>query len=417
MQWDFSGNALRRSMECAEYGIEKETLRVTPEGLLAKTSHPFTQNSIDRDFCENQVEMISSVHNDLGSLFDELDTIHHTVYEKLAGMDELLWPFSNPPVVRSEEDISIAQFAGEKRERTVYRTYLAEKYGKAIMLYSGIHLNFSFCDDMLLTMFLRSGEEDYTLFKNGVYLELIQKLLHANWLIVYLNAASPLMDGSFARLRGIEDPGRYASARCSEIGYWNDFLPVLDFSSIEAYCESIQRYVDAGRLYSSAELYYPLRLKPRGAYSFDLLRRNGVNHIELRCLDINPLARLGLFKEDVRFIHLLILYLMSLPAVHLSGDDQRTAIENSKKAALFDDEENRILLDGRPVPLRKAAQDALSEIEIFAKTFAEGFLPAVEYQKEKLCGKRYAELVRERFPDYIPDGLRLAEQLRGTPCA
>ena len=417
MQWDFRDRALRQNMACAEFGIEKETLRVTPVGLLSKTSHPFSQDMIDRDFCENQVEMISSVHTDIESLFAELRGIHHTVYRKLEEMDELLWPFSNPPVVRSEDDISIARFDGEKRERTVYRRYLAGKYGKAIMLFSGIHLNFSFCDDMLLVQFLRSGQEDYTRFKNEVYLQLIQKLLRFNWLIVYLTAASPLMDGSFARLRGIADRARYASPRCSEVGYWNDFLPILDFSSIGAYCSSIQRYVDEGRLYSSAELYYPLRLKPCGSYSFDSLRRNGVNHIELRCLDLNPLSCLGLFEEDVRFIHLLMLYLMSLPEERLDEDGQRTAIENSKKAALFDDESNRIRVNGGQVSLRRAAQDALDGIEAFAENCAADFLPAVAYQKEKLSGKRYAELIRERFPDYIPDGLRLAEHLRGTTCA
>ena len=417
MQWDFRNKALRQTMACVEFGIEKETLRVTPAGLLSKTSHPFSQDSIDRDFCENQVEMISSVHSDIKSLFSELREIHHTVYEKLAEMNELLWPFSNPPIVRSEDDISIARFAGEKRERTVYRQYLAGKYGKAIMLFSGIHLNFSFCDDMLMVQFLRSGEEDYVRFKNEVYLQLLQKLLRWNWLIVYLTAASPLMDGSFARLRGIGDRARYASSRCSEVGYWNDFLPILDFSSIEAYCASIQRYVDAGRLYSSAELYYPLRLKPRGSYCFASLRRNGVNHIELRCLDLNPLSCLGLFEEDVRFIHLLILFLMSLPEERLDEDGQRTAIENSKKAALFDDEKNTLLVNGEQISLRLAAQNALDEIETFAKTYAAEFLPTVAYQKEKFRGRRYAELVCERFRDYIPDGLQLAERLRGTTCA
>ena len=417
MQWDFRDTALQRNMARAEFGVEKETLRVTPAGLLSKTPHPFTQDAIDRDFCENQVEMISSVHTDLASLFAELAEIHRTVNEKLRWMDEMLWPFSNPPIVRSEDDISIAHFEGEKLERTVYRRYLADKYGKAIMLFSGIHLNFSFCNETLQAAFRQSGGSDFGQFKNGVYLELLQKLLQYNWLIVYLTAASPLMDGSFARLRGIGDRYRYASPRCSDMGYWNDFLPVLDFSTIERYCASIRRYVDAGRLYSAAELYYPLRLKPRGSYSFEALERNGVNHIELRSLDVNPLSRVGLFAEDVRFIHLLILYLMHLPEIVLDEEGQRAAIENSKAASLFDDEENRILLNGERIPLREAAQSALDGIEQFARTFAPDFLPAVAYQKEKFRGKRYAELVRERFTDYISDGLRLAERLRGSSCA
>ena len=118
-----------------------------------------------------------------------------------------------------------------------------------------------------------------------------------------------------------------------------------------------------------------------------------------------------------RFIHLLILYLMHLPEIVLDEEGQRAAIENSKAASLFDDEENRILLNGERIPLREAAQSALDGIEQFARTFAPDFLPAVAYQKEKFHGKRYAELVRDRFTDYISDGLRLAERLRGSSCA
>ena len=417
MSWDFNDTAIQQNIGNAEFGVEKEALRVTPEGRLSKTFHPFVQDEIDRDFCENQVEMISSVHTDVCSLFSELTAIHHTVNARLQGMNELLWPFSNPPVVRSEDDISIARFVGEKHERTVYRRYLADKYGKAIMLFSGIHLNFSFSEEMLRAAFRQSGETDFGQFKNGVYLELLQKLLQYNWLIVYLTAASPLMDESFASLRGIEDPSRYASPRCSEVGYWNDFLPLLDFSSIERYCESIQQYVDSGQLYSPAELYYPLRLKPRGKYSFEALAKNGVNHIELRCLDLNPLSPVGLFDEDVRFIHLLILYLMHLPKLALDEAGQRTAIENSKASALFDDGESRIILGAKEIPLREAARAVLDEIERFALEFAPIFLPTAAYQKEKLNKKRYAEQVRERFRDYIPDGLRLAERYRGSSCA
>ena len=417
MPWDFHDLTLQQNMDRAKFGVEKETLRVTSSGRLAESVHPFTQDEIDRDFCENQVEMISSVHTNLDSLYAELFDIHRTVNAQLSAMDEMLWPFSNPPFVSSEDDILIAEFKGEKRERTVYRQYLAEKYGKAIMLFSGIHLNFSFRDETLQAAFLQSGESAYGRFKNGVYLELLQKLLQHNWLIVYLTAASPVMDESFARLRGIRDRFRYASPRCSEAGYWNDFLPILEFSSIERYCGSIQRYVDSGQLYSPAELYYPLRLKPRGRYSFDALQGNGVNHIELRSLDVNPLSGVGLFEEDVRFIHLLILYLMSLPDVHLNGEDQRTAIENSKKAALYIDTENRLRLNGEQISMKEAAGNVLDEISRFADSFAPGFLPAAAYQKEKLNGKRYAELIRQRFPDYITDGLRLAERLRGLSCA
>ena len=415
MSWSFEDHELQQYIGTAEYGIEKESLRVTPDGTLAQTPHPFTEGSIDRDFCENQAEMITSVHLNVDSLMKELTAIHKTVNDRLKGMHELLWPFSNPPIVQRQEDIPVARFDGELKEREIYRDYLAKKYGKTKMLYSGIHFNFSFSEELLSAVFRRSKEEDYRRFKDHVYLELSRKLLRYTWLVVYLTAASPLADDSFIRLSGMNgsDRYRYASFRCSEVGYWNDFLPVLDFTTVEKYADSIQSYIDRGLLYAASEQYYPLRLKPRGKNSLDALKESGVNHIELRCLDVNPLSPVGLFREDIRFIHLLMLYLMSLEDTSAGEKAQRIAIENVKTAALFNDTENKVLINGQTMTVRKAASDVLDEMERFAETYAPAFVTDVLYQKRKLNGQRYAETVRNSFRSYITDGLRLAEQYRG----
>lgn len=419
MSWNFAEPEIKQHIETAEYGIEKESLRVTPDGRLAQTPHPFFQSNIDRDFCENQVEIISSVHDNAASLFEELEALHRTVNQRLFQMNELLWPFSNPPIVESQEEIPIARFDGELKERESYRRYLANKYGKAKMLYSGIHFNFSFSDVLLRSAFRLSEEDDFRRFKDGVYTELARKLLRSTWLIVYLTASSPTADGSFLRLSGMTDADRYrfASFRCSEVGYWNDFLPILDFSDISAYADSIRRYIDAGLLYAASELYYPLRLKPRGKNSLDALKENGVNHIELRCLDINPLSTVGLFEEDIRFIHLLMLRLMGAEDTPADEREQRAAITNIRSAALFNDAQTKIIYSGRRVNIRKAAAEALEDIERFAEEHAPSFLPAVAFQKGKLSGWRYADFIRCCFKDYISDGLKLAEEYRGQKCA
>ncbi|MBQ9679593.1 MAG: hypothetical protein IJV48_02785 [Ruminococcus sp.] len=415
MSWNFEDHELQQYIDNAEYGIEKESLRVTPKGTLAQTPHPFTEGSIDRDFCENQAEMITSVHRDAESLMKELTEIHKTVNDRLKGMNELLWPFSNPPIVHQQEDIPVARFDGALKEREIYRDYLANKYGKTKMLYSGIHFNFSFSEELLKAVFRRSKEEDYRRFKDHVYLELSRKLLRYTWLVVYLTAASPLADDSFIRLSGMNgsDRYRYASFRCSEVGYWNDFLPVLDFTTVEKYADSIQSYIDRRLLYAASELYYPLRLKPRGKNSLEALKDSGVNHIELRCLDVNPLSPVGLFREDIRFIHLLMVYLMSLEDISAGEKAQRIAIENVKTAALFNDTENTVLRGGQTISVRHAASDTLDEIERFTEAYAPAFVPDVLYQKRKLNGQRYAETVRNSFRSYITDGLRLAEKYRG----
>lgn len=412
MRINFASEKIKENIYTGEFGIEKESLRVTPDGLLAHTPHPFSEPFIDRDFCENQVEIISSVHSDVPSLIAELEEIHRYVNRRISEKGELLWAFSNPPIVLGEDDVEIAHFDENRKSAERYRRYLSKKYGKIKMLFSGIHFNFSFSPALLQAAFDESGETDFASFKNNSYLELSKKLLTHSWLVVYLMSSSPLMSDSFLHFGGFSesDRFRYASVRCGEAGYWNDFLPLLDYSDLELYCDSIQKTIDAGLLRSSAELYYPIRLKPRGKNSLENLRENGVNHIELRMLDINPFSPVGVLREDIEFLHLLILYLMSLKDAPLSSSAQRTAIENIKSSALYDDQSAVIHTVSGDVSLKAAAKNLLDSIAVFAEESAPRYLSSLACQREKCCGSRYARRVREEFSDFINDGLALSKR-------
>lgn len=404
-----------------EFGLEKETLRVDEKGFLSHTKHPFQNNpSIERDFCENQTEIITGVGNNVDEVYSQLESLHEAVVKKIYSLEsgkEYLWPFSNPPYVKNEEDIPIATFAEELKEKEIYRNYLSEKYGKKKMLFSGIHLNFSFSDECLKHLFELSGETSFRVFKDNLYLQLAKKVTKYSWLIVYLTAASPLMDGSFLKDEDIGKDilSKYASARCSEIGYWNEFIPVLSYETLDEYVSSIQSYVDAGKLYSSAELYHPVRLKPRGAHSLENLRESGVNHIELRMLDLNPLSPIGIIKEDLYFIHLLITYLMHLDDISFDGDEQIMAINNVKKAALYD--EKQILLDigiGQKKNIVVEAKKILENIEKFYENSTLVYAKdVVSYQKRKLLNpeERYAVKIRNIFCDkYVEKGMSQAKK-------
>ncbi len=187
---------------------------------------------------------------------------------------ELMWPFSNPPYVLGEKDIPIASYEGVLRGKELYREYLAGKYGKRKMLFSGIHFNFSFSEKILEEGYRNSTFVSLQEYKNQIYLELAKKVTKCSWLIVYLTAASPVMDGSFFH---DEDLGKVvlknlASPRCSKIGYWNDFDPLLDYENLQSYVKSIESYVAQGQLKEAAELYYPVRLKPKGENTLERLK-------------------------------------------------------------------------------------------------------------------------------------------------
>lgn len=418
MSFNFDNQNIINNMYKGSFGIEKESLRVNKDGFLSHTSHPFGSNPhIDRDFCENQVEIVTDVFGDTNSVFNQLSDLHNTVVKKLLNLEsggEILWLFSNPPCVKGESDIPIANFKGSLKGKEIYRKYLAEKYGKKKMLFSGIHFNFSFADELLKCGFYDSKADNFADYKNNLYLELAKKMTKYSWLIVYLTAASPIMDGSYFDDRAIGKSvvTPFSSARCSKIGYWNEFTPILNYNNLESYVNSIQQYIDDGLLKSASELYYPIRLKPQGANSIENLKTTGINHIELRMLDLNPLSPVGIFKEDMDFLHMLILYMTSLADEDFSESEQICAIKNVKQAAEYDDENTFINLDGEKIPLKSAALDVLCDMQrFFEKHNQHNALNIIDYQKNKITdkSKRYVEIIRKNFSkNYVENGIRLS---------
>lgn len=397
MLFDLDNAIIREQIRQAEFGIERESLRVNSDGTLAQTPHPFAEHkNIDRDFCENQVEIISDVFDDPQKLCAQLIELQKYINGKLKENDEFLWPFSNPPRISGEDEIPVAEYKGSLQSKSVYRHYLAQKYGKIKMLFSGIHLNFSFTEQFLKTAFEHSKGNDHIRFKNDIYLRLASRLTEYAWLVVYLTAASPVSDGT-----GGTDSNVYSSIRCSDKGYWNHFVPLLDYSNLDSYIRSIQKYIDNGNLRSVSELYYPVRLKPRGANNLEALAENGINHLELRVFDVNPLSPTGIFTEDIRFIHLLMIYLASLSETDFDDNAQIRAIKDIKSAALF-----------RNAEIRKRAEKTLDDIRSFVLQSFPEYNSVIDYQLEKTKpGNSYAEIISERFSGaYMEKGLKLAKE-------
>ena len=304
-------------------GLEKESLRVDQNGHMAHTPHPFdlTEEHIVRDFCENQTEINTPVCHSAKEACESLKYYYQKIQRRLKDLPEpeLLWPFSNPPYIRDEEDIPVARFEGAKAFKTVYREYLSDRYGRYKMTYSGIHFNFSFAEELLRADYELEREEgekkSFEAYKDQVYLNLAEHAASYGWLITAVTAASPLQDSSFVE-KGVYDKDVFlgmASVRCSELGYWNPFTPVFDYSSVSGYVKSIQDYVDEGLLRAPSELYFPIRLKPRGENNLQTLLERGIDHIELRMFDLNPLDSVGVDERDIFFAQLFLIWLAAKP--------------------------------------------------------------------------------------------------------
>ena len=410
---------IRELLLNGNFGLERESLRIDEDGFLAHTSDPFPNNKhIVRDFCENQVEINTPVLKSAAEAVQALAEYDRMIQKNLKHLPkrEYLWPFSNPPYIRNEADIPVACYYCEQAGKTEYREYLADRYGRYKMTFSGIHVNYSFDEALLRADFAISGEADFDEYRNRLYVVLAEKAAAYGWILTAITAASPLMDSSFVE-KGKFDTDTFngmASTRCSELGYWNYFTPIFDYSDIRAYADCIQQYVDDGWLRFPTELYYPIRLKPRGENKLGTLRDQGVDHIELRMFDLNPLTPTGIDERDLSFAQLFLVWLASTPRVPLSTKAQVQAVQNFKNAAHYDLKTVKIVPpNGEVCSVTDAALHVLDRMAEFYQDFPDSVQEVLSFERDKFIDgdNRYAWKIRREFDGgFVKKGLALARQ-------
>ncbi len=381
-------------MFAGQFGLERETLRVTTDGTMSQKLHPFVDDkNLDRDFCENQLEIITPVCKSINELMNVLHKLDSKARRTLSDMGEYMWMMSNPPHINSETDIPIAKFDGDKSFKQDYRQNLERRYGKRLMLYSGIHFNFSFSEKFIQSLY-DGKTETYTDFKNNLYFRLSKQVLRYGWLLTLLTASSPVYDLSLEG-DGLSGSGfdGYASRRIGDKGYWNQFIPVLDYTNLNTYIESVNDYINKGALFSAGELYLPVRLKPRGDNSLEALSENGVDHIELRMFDLNPLSSVGIFKEDLEFAHYFLIYLLNMPDFEFLPELQKQAIRNQQEAARYDLSD--VIIEGAPAI--EGAKHILDDMSGYFKNVPKA-AKSIENQREKIShNTRYCTIVYDKL--------------------
>jgi glutamate--cysteine ligase len=324
-------------------GIEKESLRVRPDGSLAMTPHPpalgspLTHPHITTDFSESQLELITGVHEGVDDCLAELAHIHQFVYKNIGGKDsgsELLWCSSMPCNLPDDDEIPIGRYGSSNvgRMKTVYRTGLSYRYGRRMQTISGIHYNFSLPG--------RSSED---------YFSLIRNFRRHSWLPLYLFGASPAVCSSFVAGRQHElqelRPGTlylpYAtSLRMGRLGYQSDAQAALcvSYNSLDSYAASLDdaltkpfpqyerigireagigmkeggyKQLNTSLLQIENEFYGTIRPKRRirpGERPLHALRERGVEYVEVRLMDLDPFNAIGIGAATMRVLDVLLLH-------------------------------------------------------------------------------------------------------------
>lgn len=335
----------------AGFGIEREGLRVTSEGKLAKTPHPAVFGDklenpyITTDFSESQVEIVTPVFHSVKETYEFLEALTDIVIMETKENNEYYWPQSMPCDAPEDKDIPIAIYQGEAGKKArAYREKLMAKYGGKRQLISGIHYNFSFSEEFMKTLWEDSdcllSFKDY---KDVLYLKVLRNYLRFRWLVIYLMGCTPALHGSYLKecLCEMEDTGKdtfiardgisFRNGSCS--GYKNTVDMYPNYCSMEEFLESINEFIDRGDISEAKELYAQIRLKPKNYNNIlESLEKDGVQYLEIRTIDLNVFDKCGIAKVDLDFLNVFMIFLL------LEGEEfydtwQQEALLNEKAVA------------------------------------------------------------------------------------
>ena len=393
-------------------GIEKESLRITPQGKLSQMPHPaglgsaLTHSSITTDYSEALLEFITPVSTSIDASLQQLEDIHSYVYQKIG--DEILWSASMPCIVSGDAGIPVARYGSSNvaRMKTVYRYGLGHRYGRLMQAIAGIHYNFSMPQAYWDKAWQDAGSPGtQTDYISERYLGLIRNFRRYSWLLIYLYGASPAVCSSFLKgrdshgLQPFDAEGKslylpYGTAlRMGGLGYNSEAQKSLNvcYNSLDNYVATLSsaivqphaayqniptgqdgdyQQLNASLLQIENEFYSPIRPKrvaQSGETPLCALVRGGIEYIEVRCVDLSPFSPVGLDAAQMRFLDTFLLYclLQDSPAC---DDEEQQRQDTNLEAVVNTGRQPGLLLNsnGKDVPMVQWAQDMLQAMHPIA---------------------------------------------------
>ncbi|MCW8851086.1 MAG: glutamate--cysteine ligase [Gammaproteobacteria bacterium] len=363
---------IEEALAKSKIGLEKESLRVMPEGGIAQTPHPVAWGSplthplITTDFSEALTELVTPPCDSVTEVIQSLDDIQNFIYRNLD--NEILWATSMPCVVAGETSIPLAQYGSSNaaQMKTAYRRGLGLRYGRAMQVIAGVHFNYSFSEEFWqLYQQLLNNDEPLQDFISEQYMGLVRNLLRYGWLVPYLFGASPAVCKSFLNgkrtiLQDFDENTYYepyaTSLRLGDIGYQNNKEDLAGikacYDSLEAYAESLKcaintpysgyeeigvkvngEYLQLNANILQIENEYYSTVRPKQILQGNekpstALKKRGVAYVELRSVDVNAFDPHGINSEQLHFFEVLMLFCLLEESPVLSQSEIDTIDEN-----------------------------------------------------------------------------------------
>ncbi|GAA5139876.1 glutamate--cysteine ligase [Thalassotalea piscium] len=354
------------------YGIEREALRVLPQGKLSDKGHykalgsTLTHPNITTDYAETLLEFITPVSHLPERTIAQLEDIQKFTFGEING--ELLWPMSMPCFVDCENNIELAYFGESNigKMKTIYRQGLKNRYGSMMQVIAGIHFNFSFSQDFWLKyQSFEQNEQHLQTYVSDKYFALLRNYKRFCWLIPYLYGSSPALCPSFLKNKKTDLPFKKSSKgyvylehatslRMSDLGYTNSEQSSLHicYNDLHGYVKGVQEAINmssdkfaaigvkvngkyqqlnANVLQIENELYAPIRPKQvakSGEKPSQALLNRGVEYVEVRALDVNPFSPTGIDLQQMLFLEVFLAYCALRPSDTLDAAQQEVLDKN-----------------------------------------------------------------------------------------
>lgn len=429
-----AGEELASTLVGISHGIEREALRIQPNGKLAQTPHneklgaALTHEYITTDFSESLLEFITPPEQDVDKTIGQLRDVHKFALANIG--DECLWPMSMPCYIDDQSEIPIAQFGKSNvgKMKSLYREGLKNRYGSMMQAIAGVHFNYSLPDDFWqLWLSQVEGTENNKDTKSAAYFALIRNYRRFCWLIPYLYGASPALCSSFIKGKTTTLPFKtigkgslylpYAtSLRMSDLGYTNSAQSGLMtcYNQVDTYIASLRKAIstpseifekyaakkdghyqqlNSNVLQIENELYSPIRpkqpTKPLEKPT-DALNARGVEYIEVRALDVNPFSELGIERNQFFFLDAFLLYCLVMPSPDMTSDSYRETESNLRAVVDHGRDPALTLSKGdQSIPMAEWATELFSGMRQVAKVLDSNvdvaeYSLAVEHEWQKI---------------------------------
>lgn len=399
-------------------GVEKECLRVTPDGHVARTGHPgalgsaLTNHYITTDYSEALIEFITPPQRSTPATLDFLTDIHQFAWPAIG--TELFWPLSMPCRLRGEDDIPIARYgsANVARMKSVYRRGLGFRYGRYMQAIAGVHFNYSLPGDFWPAYAeLERASGDVGALKSAAYLDVVRNVRRMDWLLLYLFGASPavcrcFLPGGGPGLEPLDGATWFAphatSLRMSDLGYKNasqaglwisansleEYIgdltraihtPQPEFERIGLKVDGQWRQLNSNQLQIENEYYSTIRPKRTalsGERPTSALRRGGIEYLELRALDLDPFSPTGINVRELLFSEVFLVFCLLWDSPAISQAEHADIDFNHRAVARRGREPGLVLRrQGREVAMQAWAQEILQAMAAVA-ALLDGGAPA-----------------------------------------